>query len=135
MKGKTYDLKKLAASGKFDISVSTRFYYQTQEYFDALTEFVNTFERDLSNYTPAFVMNCEEDRQNLVKECFEIRAYLVRMGVTSLIENLATIEDSAISGNIKEFADGQITLRANIKICKDSIKEATMRWKMSRPRR
>jgi hypothetical protein len=131
MKGKTYDLEKLSASGKFDISVSTRFYYNTQEYFDALTDFALNYHRDLSNYTPAFVVNSDADREEFMKECFEIRADYVRLGLTALLESLVTMEDAAIAKNFKEFSDGQVTYRATMKICKDAITDAAMRWKMT----
>ncbi|MCL1884757.1 MAG: hypothetical protein FWF81_13520 [Defluviitaleaceae bacterium] len=132
MKGKTYDLEKLSASGNFDVSVITRFYYNTQEYFDALTTFVNTYSRDLGNYTPAFVVNSDADREEFMKECFEIRADYVRLGLNALIESLVVMEDAAINRDVKEFSDGQISYQATLKICKDDIKNATTRWKMKR---
>jgi len=134
MKGKTYDLKKLESSGKFDTSVSARFYYNTQDYFDDLTNFVNNYKRDLSNYTPAFVINSDEDREKFMKECFEVRADFVRLGLTALIESLEVMENAVISKKFKEFSDGQVTFKANIKICKDTINDAAMRWKMSNNR-
>jgi hypothetical protein len=131
MKGKTYDLEKLSASGKFDIGVSTRFYYTTQEYFDALTDFSLNYKRDLSNYTPAFVVNSDADREEFMKECFEIRADYVRLGLSALLDALVTMENAAIAKNFKEFSDGQVTYRATMKICQDAIKESVTRWKMT----
>jgi hypothetical protein len=132
VKGKTYDMEKLTESGKFDTSVSTWFYYKTQDYFDALTEFANSYPRDLGNYTPAFVINSDADREEFMKECFEIRADFTRLGITPLLEELANMENAAISRNFKEFSDGQITFQATMKICKDVIKDSVMRWKLSR---
>jgi hypothetical protein len=131
MKGKTYDIKKLEDTGRFDTSVSTRFYYNKQDYFDDLTTFVLNYKRDLSNYTPAFVVNSDVDREEFMKECFEIRAEFVRLGLKSLIESLEVMENAAISKKFKEFSDGQVTFKATIKICKDTISDAATRWKMS----
>ena len=131
MKGKTYNLEKLSSSGYFDVSVSKRFYYNTQEYFDELTDFVNNYDRDLRNYTPAFVINSDIDREEFIKECYEIRAYYVRLGMTALIDAIEVMENAAIGKEVKEFSDGQVSYKAKIKICKDAITEAQMRWKMS----
>ncbi|MCL2386345.1 MAG: hypothetical protein FWC89_02240 [Defluviitaleaceae bacterium] len=132
MKGKTYDLKKLASSGKFDITVSTRFFYNTQDYFDALTDFYNNYRRDLGNYTPAFLVHSDEDRDAFIKECFEVRAIFMRLGITALLDSLMTMEDAAIARNFKEFSDGQVSFHATLKICKDTIKDSTQRWALSR---
>jgi hypothetical protein len=132
VRGKTYDLTRLAASGYFDTSVCTRFYYHAQEYYDSLTDFALNYSRDLSNYTPAFVVNSDPDREEFLKECFEIRADFMRLGLTALLESLGTLENAAITRNFKEFSDGQITLFATLQIAKDTIKESAMRWKVSK---
>lgn len=133
MKGKTYDLAKL--SSNFDQDVITRFYYDKQEYYDALTHFVKTYKRDLSNYTAAFVINDDISREEFIKECYEIRAELTRLGLNVLLGELSNLEDAARNRNMQEFSDGQTTFRATIKICKDEIAAAEMRWKMSVPRK
>ena len=133
MKGKTYDMQKLSASGKFDISVSTRFYYTTQEYFDALTDFEAKYNRELNNYTAAFVINADEDREAFMQECYEIRAIFVRLGADALLESLLVLENAAISRNMNVFSDGQVNFRATVKICKDIIKNSCERWRMTRP--
>jgi hypothetical protein len=132
MKGKTYDTDKLSADGRFDTSVITRFFYKTQDYFDALTDFEQNYKRDLSNYTPAFVIHADANREEFIKECFDVRAVFVRLGMTYLLDELTTLENAAISKHEKEFADGQVKFRATIRIYKDIIKEATTRWKMTR---
>jgi hypothetical protein len=132
MKGKKYDLEKLSSSNHFDISVSSRFYYNTQEYFDALSDFVQNFDRDLRHYTPAFVVNSDDDRANFLKECFEIRAVFTRLGITSLLDSLAVMEDAAIKRKHKEFSDGQVTYQATLQICKDTISDSAMRWKLGK---
>ncbi|MCL1862920.1 MAG: hypothetical protein FWF78_05090 [Defluviitaleaceae bacterium] len=124
MKGKAYDLGRLSASGNFDIGVSTRFYYNTQDYFDALSEFAEGYARDLGNYTPAFVVNSDLDRDEFMKECFIIRADFIRMGMTNLLETLVVMEDAAISRNMKEFSDGQVRYHATLKINQSEIKAA-----------
>lgn len=135
MKGKTYDLNKLSATGNFDIGVTSRFYYNTQDYFDALSDFYLNFKRDLTNYTPAFVINSEDDRKEFLQECFEIRAEFVRLGITALLEALSVMEDAAITRKFSDFSDGQVTFRATLKICKEAIKDAEMPWKISAPRK
>ena len=131
MKGKSYDIDKLAESGMFDIGVATRFYYNTQEYFDALTNFMVNHNRPLSNYTPAFVVNSEPDREQFMKECFEIRADFVRLGLTVLLDWLVVMENAAIAKNAKEFMDGQINFHASLKICRDTLRESTKPWRMT----
>lgn len=132
LKGRTYNLEKLSQSGNFDIDASTRFYYNMQEYFDALTFFSKNYHRCLSNYTPAFVVHSDPDRERFMKECFEIRADFMRLGITALLEALVVMEDAAISRNQKAFSDGQISFHATIKICKDEIEAAANRWKLTR---
>ena len=132
MKGKTYDLNKLSSSGKFDIGVITRFYYNTQEYFDALTQFAVNYNRDLGNYTAAFVVNSDAEREAFMSECYEIRADFVRLGADALLETLVILEDAAISRSLNQFSDGQVSFRATMKICKDLVKDACERWKMTR---
>ncbi|MCL2224058.1 MAG: hypothetical protein FWB96_03710 [Defluviitaleaceae bacterium] len=124
MSGKTYDLNKLSTLGKFDIGVSTRFFYKTQDYFDALTHFVEHFNRELRNYTPAFVVNSDDNRNEFIKECFEIRAEFMRLGMDDLLEALTTLENAAISKQEKAFSDGQIKFRATINIYKDAINQS-----------
>jgi len=131
MKGKKYDIEKLEASGKFDTSVSTRFYYSTQEYFDAITLFSEHHNKGFSNYTPAFVVNSDDDREEFLKECFEVRAGLTTLGLTALLNELSIMEDAAIQKDMKEFSDGQIKYRATLEICLRTIKDATMRWRMT----
>ncbi|MCL2216472.1 MAG: hypothetical protein FWB91_05550 [Defluviitaleaceae bacterium] len=131
MKGKRYDMQKLASSGMIDISVSQRFYYNNQEYFDALSDFVKNHNASFSNYTPAFVVNSEEDRAAFLKECFEARAEFVRMGMTALLDELAVMEDAAINKNMEEFADGQVKLTATVQICIKIIEDAALRWVMT----
>jgi hypothetical protein len=132
LKGRTYNLEKLSSSGKFDIEVSARFYYNMQEYFDALTDFAKNYHHDLSNYTPAFVVNSDDDREQFMKECFEVRADFVRLGMTALLESLVVMEDAAISRNQKAFSDGQVGFHATLRICKDEIEAAANRWKLTR---
>ncbi|MCL2578026.1 MAG: hypothetical protein FWE27_08255 [Defluviitaleaceae bacterium] len=124
MKGITYDVNKLSESGKFDTSVSKLFFYSTQEYFNALTDFVQNYKQDLANYTPAFVIHSEDSRKEFINECFAVRASLVRLGMPELLDALDTLENAAISKHEKEFSDGQIKFRATIKIYKEKIKEA-----------
>jgi len=129
MKGKRYDMKKLAASGMIDITVSQRFYYNNQEYFDTLTKFLD-YHTGLGNYTPAFVVNSEEDCASFMLECFEARAEFMRLGLTVLLQELAVMEDAVINKDMKEFADGQTMFMASLTIYKDLIKDAAMRWKV-----
>ena len=131
VKGKTYDLNKLAASGNFDIDAGPRFFYTTQEYFDALTDFVSHFRQDLGNYTPAFVINSDPDREEFLRECFAVRAKFMSLGITPLLDTLAVMEDAVISRNLKAFSDGQIRLHATLKICRDEIKKSAQRWRLS----
>ncbi|MCL1877225.1 MAG: hypothetical protein FWF80_00030 [Defluviitaleaceae bacterium] len=131
MKGKTYDLAKL--SDKFDTDVSTRFYYNKQEYFDALSSFLTNYNRDLGNYTPAFVINDDLSREEFMRECFEIRAELTRLGLSALLELLSQLEDAARKRNFQEFSDGQVNFRATLEICKSELLDATTRWKMTLP--
>lgn len=131
MKGKTYDLKKLSGTGMFDTSVVTKFYYTTQEYFDALTDFVKNYRQNLGYYTPAFVVNSTADREEFLRECFDVRATFVRLGLTALSEALSDMENAGISKNYDEFKDGQIKFHATMKICKSIIKDSEMRWKIT----
>ncbi|MCL2357683.1 MAG: hypothetical protein FWC70_11150 [Defluviitaleaceae bacterium] len=130
MKGKTYDLEKL--SDNFDTEVSKRFYYDKQEYFDALSDFVTNFNRDLCNYTAAFVINSDHSREEFMKECFEIRAELTKVGTIGLIKLLSHLEDAARARSFQEFSDGQVNFKALLHICKDEINNAATRWKMTR---
>ncbi|MCL2049672.1 MAG: hypothetical protein FWG87_13215 [Defluviitaleaceae bacterium] len=132
MKGITYNLEKLIASGNFDTGVIERFYYDKQEYFDALTDFRYDYKRDLTNYTPAFVINSKEDSEEFMKECFEIRAIFIKLGFTAVLETLVRLEDAAISHSEKAFSDAQIRFRATLKICKDELQAAANRWKITR---
>ena len=131
MKGRVYDIKKLADSGRFDTTVRNRFYYDNREYFDALSDFAENFERDMGNYTPAFVVNCDEDREEFMKECFEVRASLMRLGAGKLLDLLLVMENAAISRNAKEFADGQVNFHANLRICQDIVRDAAVKWMIS----
>ena len=97
MKRKTYDLDKLADSGKFDIGVRKSFFYNMQDYFDALTDFEQHYKRELGNYNPTFVTHCEDNREELMRECFELRAVFVRLGMTELLNALDTLENAAIT--------------------------------------
>jgi hypothetical protein len=130
MKGKTYDIKKISDNGNFDTSVADKFYYNKQEYFDALTDFVTDYDQDLRNYTPAFVINSDADREEFLKECYKIRAAFTRLGLKTLLEILSVMEDAAISKKFNEFKDGQINFHATINICKTALKEFEMRWKL-----
>lgn len=114
----------LSETGMFDTNVSTMFYYSTRDYFDALTDFVQHYKRDLANYNPAFVVNSADSREDFIRECFEVRAILVRLGMNELLDALSTLENAAITKHDKEFSDGQIKFRATIEIYKKTIKEA-----------
>ncbi|MCL1845750.1 MAG: hypothetical protein FWF77_07585 [Defluviitaleaceae bacterium] len=129
MKGKTYDLTKF--SKKLDTEVITRFYYDKQEYFDALSHFVKNYTRDLGNYTPAFVINDDLTREDFMRECFEIRAELTRLGMDALLDLLSHLEDAARNRNFQEFSDGQVNFKATLEICKNEIQDAANRWKMT----
>jgi len=124
MKRKSYDMTMLSETGMFDTNVSTMFYYSTRDYFDALTDFVQHYKRDLANYNPAFVVNSADSREDFIRECFEVRAILVRLGMNELLDALSTLENAAITKHDKEFSDGQIKFRATIEIYKKTIKEA-----------
>lgn len=132
MKGRKYDMEKLEASGKMDVSVCSRFYYTQQDFFDELTNFIENHNTGFSNYTPAFVVNSEEDRKEFLNECFEARAQLTRIGMTALLDELSVMEDAAIHRNMKEFADGQIKYGATMEICLKLVKDSARRWVMSR---
>ena len=132
MKGKTYNLDVLTTSGLFDLDVVSRFFYSTQDYFDALTDFELNYRRDLANHTPAVVAYSPESREDFIKECFDVRSVFVRLGMPELLRNLDNLENAAITKNEKGFSDGQVTMRATIKIYKETIKKAETRWKMTR---
>jgi len=132
MKGKNYDLDILTASGLFDLTVVSRFFYNTQEYFDALTDFERNYRRDLANHTPAVVAYSSESREDFIKECFDVRSVFVRLGMPELLRNLDNLENAAITKHEKGFSDGQIKMRATIEIYKETIKKAETRWKMTR---
>jgi hypothetical protein len=132
MKGRQYDLEKLDASGKFDTTTGRRLHYDTQAYFDSLTNFSKNFKKDLRNYTPAFVVNSDEDRDRLLRECFEIRAEFMQLGMVALMDTLTVMEDAAREKNAKEFADGQKILLATLDICKKAIAEAAKPWRVTR---
>jgi len=132
MKGKRYHMQKLAESGRFDITVAQRFYYNSQEYFDALSEFSQNHISPLKHYTPAFVVNSDDERNAFIAECCEVRADFMRMGLISLLEDVATMEDAVIKRDMKEFSDGQVKFLANLNICMDIIKDAETLWVINR---
>lgn len=121
---KTYDITKLATSGKFDTTIVQRFFYHVRDYYDALTDFVENYGRCLKQYTPAFVVNSEEERKTFLAECSQLRAKFVRLGATSLLEALSNIEDAAVERNFKGFSDGQITFAATMEIYVNIVKDA-----------
>ena len=126
MKFKTYDLDKLSETKLFDLDVVSRFFHTKQKYFDALTDFEKFYKRDLSNYNPTFVTHCDSNREELIKECFEVRAALVRLGMNDLLDALNVLENAAITKHEKEFSDGQVKFRATVKIYKEAIKNSEM---------
>ena len=134
MKNRVYDIEKLTASGKFDTSIIMRFFYHVQDYYDALTDFVENYQRCLINYTPAFVVNSEEDRKNFLEECFKVRAVFMRLGATDLLGLLGVMEDSAISRSAKEFSDGQVNFAATLEIYISIVKDAEQKSRKSNPK-
>ena len=131
MRGRQYDTRKLTAAG-FNIEDAQIFHYKIEEYFDALTNFVEKFTIPLNNYTAAFVVNCEEDRAAFLQDCYNTRAELMGMGMTAAIAELAILEDAAIDRNMKEVADSQIKLAATIEICIREARDAALRWMIKR---
>ena len=129
MKSKTYNIEKLAASEKFDTSIVQRFFYNNNDYYDALTDFSENFGKCLSHYTPVFVVNSEEDRQGFLTECAQVRAKFMRIGVTALLDALSVLEDAAIERNFDAFFDGQVKFNATLKICMDIVKSAESKSK------
>jgi len=130
MKGIKYDIDKLNKSGLFDTSAASKFYYNIQDYFDALTYFIDNNVFGFSNYTPAFVVNSDEDRCLFLKECFDTRAEFTRLGMAALLQELDVMENAANKRDMKEFSDGQIKLRASIEICIRALRGAAMRWRI-----
>ena len=128
IKGKRYDMKKLADSGQFDLTVVHRFYYNPQEYFDDLAEFAATHRSPLRNYTPAFVINSEDERQVFIRECFEARASYMKLGLIGVLHEISVMEDAVQQNMLKEFSDGQIKFLADLEICIETIKDAETRW-------
>ena len=126
MSGTIYDIDKLAQSGQIDTTLIGRFFYNNQDYFDKLTDFATNHSRSLSHYTPAFVVNSEEDRDRFLSDCFQVRAMLMQLGMTSALAELNTMEDALHGGNLKDFADGQVKFLANLKIYMDIIKSARL---------
>ena len=132
IKGKRYDMQKLAASNQFDLTVVHRFYYNVQEFFDELTEFAETHRSPLRNYTPAFVINSEDERQVFIQECFEARAMYMKLGLTGVLHEISVMEDAVQKKMLKEFSDGQIKFLADLTICIDVIKDSETRWVIGR---
>jgi len=126
MKRTSYDIEKLARSGKFDTSIISRFFFYIQEYFDALTDFITTQQRCLNNYTPAFVVNNEDERRNFLVDCFKARATIMKLGFPALLEELSVLEHAANVRNLKKFSDGQINFNATMKIYMDIIRDAML---------
>ena len=124
MKGLVYDLEKLAGSGKIDTSFIGRYFYDSQEYFDKLTDFTTNYARCLSSYTPAFVVNSEEDKNRFLAECFQVRALFMQLGLASALDELNTMENAIHNQNVKEFADGQVKFAATLNIYMDIINDA-----------
>ena len=124
MKAKIYDMAKLSESGKFDTTIVQRFFYHVKDYYEALTDFVENHKKCLSHYTPAFVVNSEDERKGFLNECFQVRAMLMRLGAIDLLDRLSAMEDAAISRNFQGFSDGQVSFNATLKIYMDIIKEA-----------
>ena len=97
----------------------------------SLSEFARSYNRDLNHYTPTVVAYSDENREDFIKECFEVRADFVRLGMVELLRALDTLENAAITKHEKEFSDGQVKIRATVEIYKAAIKEAATPWKMS----
>ena len=121
---KTYDISKLTQSNQFDTANVQLFFYQITDFYEALNGFVETMGRALSHYTPAFVVNSEEERSNFLQECSQVRAKLMRIGATELMDTLAVLENAAIHRDFKEFSDGQVKFSATLKMAIDVIKDA-----------
>jgi len=124
---KIYDMNKLESSGKFNIDAIRRLFYKEEDFFHALTDFVDNYQRCLSNYTPAFVVNSEAERQSFLAECFNVRAVLMRIGATELSKFLSVMEDALIFSDTKELSDGQMNFKANIEIYTRIIKDAEIK--------
>jgi len=132
MKGKRYNMQLLVESGMFDVNKGQLFCYTIQEYFDALTEFLSKHISGFGNYTPAFVVNSEDERNCFLQECYEARAVYIMLGMTALMDAVNVMEDAALKRDMDELSDGQVKFRATLKICTDILRKAEMRWMISR---
>ena len=125
MSKKTYNIEKLGKSGYIDTSQNELFFYQRQDYFDKLTEFMEeTQHTNIPNYTPAFVVNNKEDQDRFLAESSNIRARLMQLGMHGATRELNNMEDAIRFASTKAFADGQIKFAATMNIYESIISAA-----------
>ncbi|MCL2188360.1 MAG: hypothetical protein FWC16_07615 [Defluviitaleaceae bacterium] len=124
--GKVYDLAQLTEGNGIDTNLVKLFFFENKDYYNALTEFLETFGRPLAHYTPAFVVNSPDDRALFMRDCLGIRTTLMRLGLTLAMRELDIMENAAHAGNAKEFADGQIKFDAAVEIYCTVIKDALL---------
>ena len=122
MKGKVYDITKLSESNEIDMELVRLFFFNNQDYFNGLTEFLFEYQQYLGHYTPAFVINSPEDKGLFLAECFKVRASLMRLGLRLALEELDYMEDAIYAENVKAFSDGQVKFEAAIQIYKRLFK-------------
>ena len=127
--GKCYNLQKLIASGMFDIESGQQFHYnKIQTYFDSLEDFAANYVSGFGNYTPAVVVNSDENRAFFLVECYNARAQFMVLGISALLDCVTVMEDAAIKRDREGFADGQVKLRATLRICRNTIRAAEIQW-------
>jgi len=119
-----YDLTKLTERKGINRNLVKLFFFNNEDYYNALTDFTENFGRPLAHYTPDFVMNSPDDRALFIKDCMNIRATLMQLGLTYAIHELDVMENALWRGTTKEFSDGQIKFAASINIYTQVIKDA-----------
>lgn len=121
----SFDLDKLFEGSMIDKGLVDLFFYDNRDYYHKLTDFlVNNHNYSLSHYTPAFVMHSPEDKTLFLKECYQVRASLMQMGLLMAMDELDVMEEAVHHNDVKAFADGQIKYVATIRIYLDMIRGA-----------
>jgi CheY-like chemotaxis protein len=120
----SYDISKLAENKIMDTSTISWFFYDNNEYFKKLNEFVKNHPHYLTNYNPTVVVVSEDEKKVFIQDCAGVRAILTQLGMTLALSELNNMENAVLAGEIKELDDGLTKFYATMEIYANIIEDA-----------
>lgn len=124
MSNEKYDMERLSSSSSINAASAFGMHYDSQDFFNHLTDFLAEWPNYLRSYNPTVIVYSDEERHTFAHDCSNIRAILTQLGITKALAELNNLENAVRHNDVKSLSDGLNIFFATLEIAAGDIQDA-----------